>query len=163
IILVGTAQGNLCGYQELHSVIEEVPVFFLRLGDFAPLDRTGQTGRLGAGPHHPHYPHPEHPPTSVHRVQGHGPGQGRGHGQGNQVYPEAARTLATSQAQAAARSQALSTAASTASAVLWMQSLSPSTIMVGYQSGKVVLWDLEKQTRLEDLPLNGTSCDSTAG
>ena len=38
LLLVGTEQGNLCGYQEANSLIEECPVFFLRLTDFAPME-----------------------------------------------------------------------------------------------------------------------------
>lgn len=38
LVLIGTEQGNLCGYQEAHSLIEECPVFFLRLTDFAPME-----------------------------------------------------------------------------------------------------------------------------
>lgn len=38
LLLIGTEQGNLCGFQENTSVIEECPVFFLRLTDFAPME-----------------------------------------------------------------------------------------------------------------------------
>jgi hypothetical protein len=37
-VIAGTSHGNLCGYQELSSVINEFPVFFLRLADFSAID-----------------------------------------------------------------------------------------------------------------------------
>ncbi len=43
LMLIGTEQGNLCGFQESNSIIEECPVFFLRLTDFAPMEHVVKT------------------------------------------------------------------------------------------------------------------------
>jgi hypothetical protein len=37
-LLLGTDHGNICGFQEVNSVVEECPTFFLRLTDYAPME-----------------------------------------------------------------------------------------------------------------------------
>lgn len=43
LLLVGTEHGHLCGYHESQSLVEECPVFFLRLSDFAPMEHVVKT------------------------------------------------------------------------------------------------------------------------
>ncbi len=46
LLLVGTEHGHLCGYQESQSLVEECPVFFLRLTDFAPMEHIVKTAAV---------------------------------------------------------------------------------------------------------------------
>ena len=46
LLLVGTEHGHLCGYQESQSLVEECPLFFLRLTDFAPMEHVVKTAAV---------------------------------------------------------------------------------------------------------------------
>lgn len=106
-LLLGTDHGNLCGYQEVNSVIEECPTFFLRLTDFAPMehvvkhgavesdDHTGKLNKFVSGlvqnkrtgsvvyesaAHIGADPHHQHQHQHHHLSHGHGHGVGHSHG-----------------------------------------------------------------------------------
>jgi hypothetical protein len=222
-LLLGTDHGNLCGYQEGNSVIEECPTFFLRLTDFAPMehvvkqalegldDTTGKLNKFVSGlvqnkragsvmyesaaeieaeAHHgahskhtgPHAPHAPHRHDTKSQPQPHrGAGKhllvgGRSLEEGSiggfshiggfkenstgipivrlsHVMLLLFTILVLHLTVVTTASEALKHSAE--QAVLWTQIVDDTNILlVGYMHGLVALWDIEKMTRLHDLPMH---------
>eukprot|EP01038_Epipyxis_sp_PR26KG_P010466 gene10466-14060_t len=103
-LLIGTEQGNLCGYEETNAVIEAVPVFFFRVKD----------NDLNL--------------SSNNKKDGH-----------------------------SIPSESNNESASSDVAVLWMELISNSSqLVIGYLSGQVSIWDLDRNAKVKDLSINET-------
>eukprot|EP01033_Poteriospumella_lacustris_P012679 gene12679-9071_t len=129
LLLLGTSLGHVCGYQEAHAAIDEIPTTFLRLAeDNAPPP-----------------PSPSPSPAAVawsaeEAARRRRPSHGHGHGHRSQL--ELLRGRPAAQVGGGGDPDA----------VLWMRPLPQSaSLLVAYLSGRLSLWDLEHNRRLRDV------------
>ena len=150
-IFIGNEYGNICGYQEANSAIEDVPVMFFRIGDttknqveyYRSLAEENEGITTNKDPHLRsfvkqmiHKKHSKKPTAPV------GPA------------PSSNKFIDTKSLSTVSRHDVFDREglACTDHAVLWVKYIENSpNLLVAYLSGTVTFWNLEKNVRTHDL------------